>query len=659
MTSARHGAADLPRLATSSHARRRHGAARRTAAGLARRAALLVAMLAAGGGAFAQPAAGSLPPQPVRNPYWGVALFELYQQRSFAALTSLLASQQFDRVPLHADEAELLRGALLLDIGVHDEAERVFTRLLDGGTTEPLRDRVWLQLAQLRFRKGLHGAAGHALARIGGTLPAGLAETRALLLAQLQLARGDHAGAAATLAAVPPASPLLPYARYNLAVARLGAGDAAGARTLLQELGTQPAAGEELRSLRDKANLALGFDALREGDAGAAVTALERVRLHGPQSNAALLGLGWAALQREEPRRSLVAFRELAARGLRDAAALEAQLAEPYALAEAGASGAALDGYERAIAAFAQDHAQLDATIAQARSGALVEALLAPQPPGRMGGELPLAIDARLPQAGLLAPLLAEHGLQEALRNLGDLRFASTTLAQRARHLEIFDEMLAERRAGFEQRSPQVRERAAALAVPARRSALDPLRAEVAQARHAADGLAHADAREIALQQRLASARAAPAAQEGDPAWQAAGERLRLADGVLRWQLARDHAARQWQADQGLAALEHRWTEIGERAAALEQAQRDEPRRLQAFAQRIAALRTRIATLVPQVAVLAAEQQGQAQELAVAALARQQERLAGYTAQARWAVAQLHDRARIARRADGGDDAPR
>ena len=44
-------------------------------------------------------------------------------------------------------------------------------------------------------------------------------------------------------------------------------------------------------------------------------------------------------------------------------------------------------------------------------------------------------------------------------------------------------------------------------------------------------------------------------------------------------------------------------------------------------------------------AALTNEQQGQVQEIAVAELTRQKERLAAYTTQARFAVAQLYDRA--------------
>ena len=53
-------------------------------------------------------------PGPVQAPFWGDALFHVYQGKTFSALTTLMASQRFGRVAPHADEAEATRGGLLL-----------------------------------------------------------------------------------------------------------------------------------------------------------------------------------------------------------------------------------------------------------------------------------------------------------------------------------------------------------------------------------------------------------------------------------------------------------------------------------------------------------------------------------------------------------------
>jgi hypothetical protein len=56
--------------------------------------------------------------------------------------------------------------------------------------------------------------------------------------------------------------------------------------------------------------------------------------------------------------------------------------------------------------------------------------------------------------------------------------------------------------------------------------------------------------------------------------------------------------------------------------------------------------------MAPRVATLAQQQRAAVQELAVAALLEQKERLAAYGTQARFAVAQIYDRASVAR--EGG-----
>ena len=93
------------------------------------------------------------------------------------------------------------------------------------------------------------------------------------------------------------------------------------------------------------------------------------------------------------------------------------------------------------------------------------------------------------------------------------------------------------------------------------------------------------------------------------------------------------------------------------RDAALQAAQGSEPARFDAFESRIPALRTRIATLAPQVAALQQAQQASVQAMAIQALQEQQARLADYGTQARFALAQLQDRATVASRGD--DDARR
>jgi len=95
--------------------------------------------------------------------------------------------------------------------------------------------------------------------------------------------------------------------------------------------------------------------------------------------------------------------------------------------------------------------------------------------------------------------------------------------------------------------------------------------------------------------------------------------------------------------------LQRNLVEAQQRDVALAVAERDEPARLDAFGGRIEALSARVDAMVPRVAMLTREQQNAVQELAVAELLRQKERLAAYGTQARFAVAQIYDRASTSR----------
>ncbi len=591
-------------------------------------------------------------PGPVQAPHYGDTLFHFFQDKYFTAITTLMASQEFGRIAPHDDEAEILRGGMLLSYGLHREAGEIFASLIERGASPATQDRAWFYLAKIRYQRGLVDAAEEAVTKIGKNLPPALEEERVLLHANLLMAKGDYAGAAAVLGNLPAKSNASLYARFNLGVALVRGGEGERGEKLLDEVGqAKELPGEELRSLRDKANVALGYSALQSSRPEAARQALERVRLASLHSNKALLGFGWAAAELKEPRKALVPWSELVQRDISDSAVLEAHIAVPYAYAELGAFGQALERYEQAIATFEQEAKNLDESIAAIRSGTLVNGLLERNPGEQMGWFW--AIDAlpEMPHAGHLAQVLAQHEFQEAFKNFRDLRFLADNLKGWQENLVAFEDMLANRRQAYAERLPKVRERTSAADIAALAKRRDAVTAEVQAAEAAADGVAFADERQQALMARIEEVRANLQAlgADADPA---ARERARLAGGALIWQLTQEYPARLWEARKGLQAIDAGIADAQRLDAALEQAQRDEPARFERFAERIKALGGRIQGLVPRVAALSNEQQGQVQELAVAELERQKERLAVYATQARFAVAQLYDRATAQRKDD-------
>ena len=131
-----------------------------------------------------------------------------------------------------------------------------------------------------------------------------------------------------------------------------------------------------------------------------------------------------------------------------------------------------------------------------------------------------------------------------------------------------------------------------------------------------------------------------------------AEERLRRAQGALTWQLTQDFSDRRWAAQKALRDTDQGLAAARARDAALLKAQQDEPARHARFAARIAELAARQQALQPQGVALNAQAQTQLQDIAVAELTGQKQRLDLYAAQARLAIAQILDRAQLAQRSD-------
>ncbi|MCS6943871.1 MAG: hypothetical protein RMK97_00370 [Sutterellaceae bacterium] len=619
---------------------------------LLRAALVSAARLAALTALVLGPVAAQTSGTPVRALHYGDSLFYFFQDRYFTALTSLMVSQHFARLSGHEEDAELLRGGLLLSYGLHKQAGEVFTALIERGAPPAVRDRAWFYLAKIRYQRGLLAQAEEALARIGGALPAPLDEERTLLAANLLMARGAYAEAAKLLAAVTDSAGL--FTRFNLGVAMIKSGDVAGGTALLDQVATAPAHSEEDRSLRDRANVVLGFAALQNKDPARARTYLERVRLQGLHANRALLAFGWAALELKQVQAALVPWTELAARTPVDAAVLEAKLAVAYAFAELGAMRQALEGYQQALAAFEREAAALDESIAAIQAGQLTAALLARNPGEEMGWFWSIEELPQMPHGAHLVPVLAQHEFQEAFKNWRDLVFLDRNLRTWQEKLGALQDMLENRRQAFAARLPIVREQERSLDVEnlARRHAT--LQAEFAQAAQRADGAGLADARELAAMARIEAARALLARLPASPERDEAAERLRRIEGALTWQLAQQAPVRRWEAQKGLREIEQALAQARAAHARLAQAQREEPARFARFAARIDELARRLQALLPQVAALTAEQQAHLQALAAAELKRQKERLVQYANYAHFAVAQILDRASVAQEASRG-----
>ena len=305
----------------------------------------------------------SVKPQQVLDLHYGEVLFHFYQDDYFTAISHLMVARQQNLLQHHLNESELLLGGLQLSYGMPNQAERRFDRLLDQNTDADLRNRIWYYLTKISYQRGHYRRALGNLRKIDKLDDKSIGTELALLNANLHMALGENDKAADVLENTRASDGGEEYLRINRGIALLRAGELEEGRKTLDKLGKVDADNEELRALRDRANLGLGYELLRTGDAEQARDYLNRVRLQGPFIQAALLGSGWADAERGDYKQALTPWLELLELASYEAPVQEAHLAVPYAFAQLGDGKHAIYFYEQAIDYFDEEQQQLEAAI--------------------------------------------------------------------------------------------------------------------------------------------------------------------------------------------------------------------------------------------------------------------------------------------------------
>jgi len=590
--------------------------------------------------------APTLEPKPVLDPHYGQILFEFYKADYLDAIVELLAAKSRDRLPNHGDDAELLLGGMYLSYGLHQDAARIFDELLASRANPDVRNRTWFYLAKIRYQRGYFDDALQALNAIEGQLPAELEPERRMMLSQVLMALGRYADAAQVLDRWKGPSDWHHFASYNLGVALVRAGEIQKGAIILEEIGRRRDDDEqEIQGLQDKANVALGFAYLQNSQPVEAKIALQRVRLEGPYSNKALLGVGWADAELEEYRRALVPWLELRGRDLFDSAVQESLLAIPFAYGKLDANSEAAQQYLVAIESYVDETRRLDEAIDRIESGEVVAALLADDASAGTGWLWELESVPDTYESRYLYHLLADHEFQEALKNFRDLKSLRDNLENWRETFDVFSNMLDTRQLAFENRLPAATRMMENADLDALERRHDELRAALAQIEDAGNVVDFATPRERRLWDEVSELGATPALQGSLAEAEQPRKKLRLLRGVLLWEMENNFPARVWRQKKDLR-------EIGR---AIDQARRlhelaaaalaSEPENLAEFAARIRILAPRIDGLLARLDALTALQQAEVNRIAVRELEDRKRRLDTYTVQARFALAGIYDRA--------------
>lgn len=396
------------------------------------------------------------------------AVYNHFTKHHLSAAVTALQLESEDA----SDDHRLFIVDNLLSYGLHDLARQRFDALRES-LSAAQRETLWLKFARYQLQRGYFDAAETTLTEMRLDLGPRRGRTeRAILLSQVQLHDGRSAEAVETLLDGRTYTKN-DFARYNLAMALMGNGEIRRARIELDRLGRDIVTDPLQHALRDRANLTLAYNYLAEAKGASALPILRRIRVEGPFSDEALLGMGWAEISSDKAddirlidsetddtiggmvgailrpgrvdddirsrlgmnrvassgeseetrfRRALLPWLELDGRDPKNPAVLEVQLAIPYALDALGETDRARQFYERAVERLEAGRVGLDKAMDGIRSGRMIETMIRRERDLEAGWNWRLRDLPDAPETYYLANALADSQFQEALKNYRDLQ---------------------------------------------------------------------------------------------------------------------------------------------------------------------------------------------------------------------------------------------
>lgn len=592
------------------------------------------------------PGPGVLRPVAVRDLPYGDALYYFYLGDYETALERLQFAESKGRLPHHRDDAKLLMGGIELTLGDYAQAARLFADVLDQpNVPDNVHDRAHFYLGKMWYRRGYYTEAIDSLSAANrGTLPPDFDGERRMLLAEALIESHRDGEAVAILEHWEGASLWRTYAEFNLGVALVRAGKVDTGIQVLDALGRRTTDGAEALTLRDQANVALGYALVQQHRPAEAISALARVRATGAYATKALLGAGWAAADAGNFKEALAPWLELRSRGAGDPAVQESYLAVPFAYARLGAEAQAVEAYELALSEFEGELAQLDDAIALIRSGGLAAAI---EGMDRAAGS-PIAVEIqKVPANRYLYQLLARDDFQAALTNWRDLAAVSKRLDLRNNDVDAFAELIDYRRQRFENQLPKdlaALDRKDIDRLVRRRTDLE---ARVAEADTHADLAALGTPRQRAIWNELERMESIidRAGDIEDPEIDEMADRVDFLKGYLYWELSDGFKSRVWTAKKRLRDVNHLLHESTRSATLIKEARERVPNENSLLERRLNELRPRIAAIHDRSQELRDREMGALAEMATSELQREKSRIRDYVLEARYSLATLYDRA--------------
>lgn len=401
----------------------------------------------------------------LKDAYFGEALYYAYQGEHFDAIarldTELKQYYGVDEPPLdtlffHINQAEFSVGDFELSYRMHRRAGRAIKAVIEGNVAPEVRNEAIFRLARIYFQKEQNINALHTIERIEGKVPEKIINDVAFLKGQIYMVNGRFSEAEKIFVDLEGKASHEGFSSYNLGISLFAQDKKEEGEKSLERAGLIDSSDRAVLAIKDKSNLVLGSMLLEEGQLQQASRYFERVRLKGPFSNRALLGLGWADVKREQYDRALVPWNMLVKRNITDSSVQEALLGVPHSYSKLGLYGKSALMYGSALTSMGNELDKLDASIKSITDGKFLKALVREEIKKDKGWVIQLRELPETPETYYLMMLMASHDFQSSLQNYLDLEELRKKLEAWSEYYDAYNEMISIRRAYYEPLLPVI-----------------------------------------------------------------------------------------------------------------------------------------------------------------------------------------------------------
>lgn len=583
-------------------------------------------------------------PQQINDLRYGEALYNFYQERYFTSITNLMVAKQRKPITTQDVDPELLLGGLYLYYGLHGNASNIFSELIEKNTSIETQDRAWFNIGKMRYKDRFFAEANTALNKVKDTLSAEREAEKQNLLANTYLKQKDFTAAYEAIKNLNAHQDWQVYAKYNMGVSLIKSGQNKEGTELLNQVSSLKTENEELKALRDKTNVALGYAYIRQNLPQYSVKYLQQVRLKGPLSAKALLGVGWAYQQQNKLEQALVAWLELRDWPVIDTAVQESLLAVPYTLEKMGKNQLALQHYNYAIDNYKEELSSLKSVLSAVKAGELLFAL---RPAMVTESILDPEYQNPLPESisvPYLQHLVNSLDFQKIHKNYLDLIYLQKNLTQWKSQFPAYKLMLKERNNFYKKQQRSLNNNTRLKAVIALKKQRDKLADKVKQIEQQQDAYALVTNDEKVLLNSLTKIKKLLVRLSKKDDFSEENEKFKFFQGLILWDINTDYTPRYWKVKNELNQLNKALELSEKRLNSIRTSSKNAPLSFSNYNNRIKNKEKTLNKLLNKTTSIIRFQEKLIEKEALASLTLRYHQIQNYHTRASYSLARLYDR---------------